>query len=93
MSKDLIKEFLDKFSSAENCDSENSSACDILGDLNIDIDKLDLRFNKNKEKVAQNLQNLKEDDCNFCDTTDYLFSDLADIWKKNKLYWDIGKKP
>lgn len=86
MSKDYIKEFLAKFSNAENCDVKNSSACNITGDLNEKIDKMDLRFNKNKEKVLQNLDNLNnQENCFVCEATDGIFEDLSKKWKKNKL--------
>jgi hypothetical protein len=86
MSKDYIKEFLDKFSEAESCDTSQNDACNIVGDLNDNIDKMDLRFNKNKEKVFKSLDNLNnQEDCNLCDASIGLFVDLSERWKKNKL--------
>ena len=86
MSKDYLKEFLAKFSEVESCDSKENSACDIVGNLNNNLNKMDLRFNKNKEKVLTNIQKLQnKENCSACDATDGVFSDLANIWKKNKL--------
>ncbi len=86
MSKDLIKEYLEKFKDAENCDNKNSSACEIVGNLQQNIDNIDLRFNNNKQEICNTIGLLNsQDNCTFCDTTDGLALALKDKWSKNKI--------
>ena len=83
----MLKDFFFKFSEAEGCDDKKSNACDIVGNLNRRVDRMDLRHNTNKEKIFNGLFELKEtkDDCDYCGITDGLQIGLAEKWSRNKL--------
>ncbi len=92
MSKQFIKDFLGKVSEVEQCDTNKNEACNILGELNENIDKMDLRFNANKEKVLENLDNLNnQKDCFICEAADGISMDLWEKWGRNNLKTNLKK--
>jgi hypothetical protein len=86
MSKEFIKAFLGKISDVEQCDTNKNDACNLVGELDENIDKMDLRFNKNKEKVLGSLDKLNnQKECFICGAADGISIELWDLWKRNKL--------